>query len=664
MFNRLKSAFYNALGEPEPTWPELREAENIPAAKTLNPKFPYSRPTFLQFHSDEEIAFSSDHQMRPIIVPKDISKLPWDSGYAEAVNAGKSELNEDQACVHREVLHRPELRSSRSLESHNAAAYLPYVYFGIFDGHAGIGAAVAASNQLHHIIQEKLVDVLDHLLPPLEGCTSATVERVARRGIALWFPEKEISIESLIVGALESAFWDMDQLIAEDRKKYKIKGGCTALVALFILGKLYVANAGDSRAVVCKNNQALPMSNDFTPESERQRVRQLAALRPSLLGGDFTHLDFNRRPVQRDLGKRILYRDAYMTGWAYKTVSAQDLKIPVVNGEGKRSRVLATIGVTRGFGDHDLRALNSTPVKPFLSSQPEVQILDIMNENIDDSDLLIMGTDGLWDVTSNERAVETVKKSLSHFSSDNDTRKYRYTSAAQDLVMQSRGKLIEKNIWRTSDGRSATIDDISVFVIPLTPYKKEFLKWQSEFDAIHGLYDNNLETENTFGELSLKASPGKISMVKTLLKENLPEKLEKKIYTKTTNVSPLVAEETKPINVMTNNVNVNSSAEKLFHYASASSKISSKALQEKNALVPSASEESKQMYVQLKTETRDVDNLQRELRRDFSAMDMASDSFQSKNMLLSNEISMQNNLLDEPSIIGENQTTTDTKKHH
>nr|CAD7431353.1 unnamed protein product [Timema monikensis] len=91
-----------------------------------------------------------------------------------------------------------------------------------------------------------------------------------------------------------------------------------------------------------------------------------------------------------------------------------------------QSRVLATIGVTRGFGDHDLRALNSTPVKPFLSSQPEVQILDIMNENIDDSDLLIMGTDGLWDVTSNERAVETVKKSLSHFSSDNDTRKYRY----------------------------------------------------------------------------------------------------------------------------------------------------------------------------------------------------------------------------------------------
>lgn len=29
---------------------------------------------------------------------------------------------------------------------------LPYYYFGVFDGHAGWGAAVSAANQLHHII--------------------------------------------------------------------------------------------------------------------------------------------------------------------------------------------------------------------------------------------------------------------------------------------------------------------------------------------------------------------------------------------------------------------------------------------------------------------------------------------------------------------------------
>jgi hypothetical protein len=65
-----------------------------------------------------------------------------------------------------------------------------------------------------------------------------------------------------------------------------------------------------------------------------------AALQPELLGGEYTHMDYNRRPHQRDLGKRILYRDAHMTGWAYKTVTRDDLKIPVVYGEGKRVRMV------------------------------------------------------------------------------------------------------------------------------------------------------------------------------------------------------------------------------------------------------------------------------------------------------------------------------------
>jgi serine/threonine protein phosphatase PrpC len=69
-----------------------------------------------------------------------------------AVNAGKSILNEDQACIHRGLLTRPE----RSTEPQRAPS-LPYVYFGIFDGHAGAGAAVAAANQLHHIIHVRTI---------------------------------------------------------------------------------------------------------------------------------------------------------------------------------------------------------------------------------------------------------------------------------------------------------------------------------------------------------------------------------------------------------------------------------------------------------------------------------------------------------------------------
>ena len=61
------------------------------------------------------------------------------------VNAGKSEWNEDQACVWQNVL-------VRDSERHIPGAGLPYTYFSLFDGHAGHGAAVAAANQLHEIV--------------------------------------------------------------------------------------------------------------------------------------------------------------------------------------------------------------------------------------------------------------------------------------------------------------------------------------------------------------------------------------------------------------------------------------------------------------------------------------------------------------------------------
>jgi protein phosphatase 1H/protein phosphatase 1J len=62
-----------------------------------------------------------------------------------------------------------------------------------------------------------------------------------------------------------------------------------------------------------------------------------------------------------------------MTGWAYKIVEDEDVKrMPMVQGEGKRARLLATIATTRGFGDHDLEAPGGLYIKPFLSPMPEV----------------------------------------------------------------------------------------------------------------------------------------------------------------------------------------------------------------------------------------------------------------------------------------------------
>ena len=53
----------------------------------------------MKLETEDEIQVTADHSVRPIIVPRDVTALPWSAGYAETINAGKSRHNEDQARV-------------------------------------------------------------------------------------------------------------------------------------------------------------------------------------------------------------------------------------------------------------------------------------------------------------------------------------------------------------------------------------------------------------------------------------------------------------------------------------------------------------------------------------------------------------------------------------
>ena len=73
-------------------------------------KYAYQRPAFLQLFTEDELKKAGDHDERPIMVPRDITILPWFSGYAEAINAkSKSMRNEDQAAFYRGVLTSKDL---------------------------------------------------------------------------------------------------------------------------------------------------------------------------------------------------------------------------------------------------------------------------------------------------------------------------------------------------------------------------------------------------------------------------------------------------------------------------------------------------------------------------------------------------------------------------
>ncbi|KAI4586660.1 hypothetical protein MJG53_004447 [Ovis ammon polii x Ovis aries] len=507
MLTRVKSAVANFMGGIMAGSSGSEHGSGGCGGSDLPLRFPYGRPEFLGL-SQDEVECSADHIARPILILKETRRLPWATGYAEVINAGKSTHNEDQASCEvltvkkkagaitstpnrNSVKRRSSLPNGEGLQlkENSESEGVSCHYWSLFDGHAGSGAAVVASRLLQHHITEQLQDIVEILknsavLPPAclgeepdhTPSSSRTLTRAAslRGGVGApgspstpptrFFTEKKIPHECLVIGALESAFKEMDLQIERERSSYNISGGCTALIVVCLLGKLYVANAGDSRkfiiesnthfmlekkdivtrAIIIRNGEIIPMSSEFTPETERQRLQYLNVLHwsPVSLSG-----------VGTENARR-----------AYKTIEDDDLKFPLIYGEGKKARVMATIGVTRGLGDHDLKVHDSNIyIKPFLSSAPEVRVYDLSKYEHGADDVLILATDGLWDVLSNEEVAEAITQFLPNCDPDDP---HRYTLAAQDLVMRARGVLKDRG-WRISNDRLGSGDDISVYVIPL-----------------------------------------------------------------------------------------------------------------------------------------------------------------------------------------------------
>ncbi|OEL35732.1 putative protein phosphatase 2C 9 [Dichanthelium oligosanthes] len=123
--------------------------------------------------------------------------------------------------------------------------------------------------------------------------------------------------------------------------------GSTAVVAVVSPTHVVVANAGDSRAVLSRAGAPVPLSVDHKPDRPDELARIEAA------------------------GGRVIYWDG--------------------------ARVLGVLAMSRAIGDGYL--------KPFVSSEPEVTV----TERTDDEECLILASDGLWDVVTNEMACEVVR---------------------------------------------------------------------------------------------------------------------------------------------------------------------------------------------------------------------------------------------------------------
>uniref|UniRef100_A0A0E0KRA6 protein-serine/threonine phosphatase n=1 Tax=Oryza punctata TaxID=4537 RepID=A0A0E0KRA6_ORYPU len=127
------------------------------------------------------------------------------------------------------------------------------------------------------------------------------------------------------------------------------QGGSTAVTAILLNGrKLWVANVGDSRAVLLKGGRAIQMSTDHDPSVERGAIENR---------GGF-----------------------------------------VSNMPGDVPRVCGQLAVSRAFGDRNLKSL--------LKSEPDIKVEDIDYT----AELLVLASDGLWKVMNNQEVVDVAKR--------------------------------------------------------------------------------------------------------------------------------------------------------------------------------------------------------------------------------------------------------------
>ncbi|KAA0052483.1 putative protein phosphatase 2C 28 isoform X1 [Cucumis melo var. makuwa] len=148
-------------------------------------------------------------------------------------------------------------------------------------------------------------------------------------------------------GAIRRAYKETDEEILA--KKVGTRGGSTAVTAILIDGQtLIVAHVGDSRAVICRNGSAKPITVDHEPEKEKELVESR---------GGF-----------------------------------------VVQMPGSVPRVDGQLAMSRAFGDAKL--------KEHITSEPDIRIVAIENE----TEFAILASDGLWKVISNQEACDCIRK--------------------------------------------------------------------------------------------------------------------------------------------------------------------------------------------------------------------------------------------------------------
>jgi len=222
---------------------------------------------------------------------------------------------------------RPTMEDAHAVDTDPTRGY---GFWAVFDGHGGDLASAYASKNMGAALKENI----------------------------LGNPECVNGEEGKVAEGISRAFESVDNRLCEVLRKQRTCDGSTCIAAVVLNNSIFVANAGDSRAVLgMRDGSTRAMSWDQTCDRQDEAQRVQAA------GGQ----------VRRTGG------------------------VARVNGE---------LVPSRAFGDPEYK--EGTRPHPVVAT-PEIAVL---NMSASPPQFAILACDGLWDVCTNEQSVALVQRYL------------------------------------------------------------------------------------------------------------------------------------------------------------------------------------------------------------------------------------------------------------
>ena len=286
-------------------------------------------------------------------------------------------------------------------------------YFGIFDGHGGEECSEFLKNNYMNYLVENAN-----------------------------FP---FDIKLSMIESFQKIEEDFFKLKCKDNIDDSDKSGSCALVSIIFDNKVYIANIGDSRAIMSigGGTKVRQLTADQKPDNIKEFER-------ALKNGSKIYLDDNDDP-DRDESKIEFIKD--------KAELEKMKEIKENSTEEKIFRVFPSdLAVMRTIGDIKAKKKEFGGIPGTIINIPEVYIFDINSSD----DFIVMGCDGIFDDLSNQEIVNAAWTVFKNRANEKNYDIHELSLEACDLVIKS---ALEKQ----------TTDNLSCIIIGLEGLEK-FLK--------------------------------------------------------------------------------------------------------------------------------------------------------------------------------------------